>query len=121
MEGLKKIGLDSDSKGIPLEFLRIEEIWIQRTITADRVYIKLGYYTDQASYIAGNGPVETRRVNVPLVAPEIPEVKEGEPELVIEDPFADVRDTVIEEVDAFIARAYLLTKKMPEWADSEDV
>lgn len=119
--GFEKADVDRQGRGIPVNYARVEEIWIQKKKSANRVYIQLGFYTDKASYVTGNGPVEIRRVNVPLVPPEIPEVAEGEPKPIVDDPFAGMRDQVIVEVDDFIAKAYLLAKKMPEWADAKDV
>lgn len=119
--GFEIADTDKEGRGIPVNYARVEEIWIQKKKTVNRVYIRLGLYTDQASYVTGNHPVEIRRINVPLDPPEIPEVEEGEPEPIVDDPFAGMRDQVIEEVDAFIAKAYLLAKKMPEWSDAKDV
>ncbi len=125
---LEKTIIDIEKKGREIGFARIEEIWIQKTASADRVYIRLSCYTDEATYIAGGPPVDHRRVNVPLTPPEIPEVeevKEGEPQPEptppIFDPFEDMREELTAAVDAFIAMTYQLSKKMPEWADAKDV
>ena len=121
---LKKASVSQDGKRIPVEHGHIDEIWIQKKHALNRVYIRIGYYRDYASFIAGDDAIETRDVNVPLSPPDIPDVPEGQdkesvPPIV--DPFEDMRDQINEIVNAFIGKSYLLAKKVPDWVDAEDV